>query len=145
MVVTVKNVEEYGYGSIEEMANALGNGCKVGYRGENTGVVVLYTQVPSRYRMENAGTERYITDAQSGRILNHSKSDGVCKKEDVSCRLDDITSGIDTLIRTEFPDEKAVQKIKDEVKVSDQAQANKEMTEILGNLGIGAVIVVVVG
>lgn len=32
VVVTVKSVEEYGYGSIEEMANAIGMKCKVGYR-----------------------------------------------------------------------------------------------------------------
>ena len=29
VVVTIKNVEEYGYGSIEEMANAIGMKCKI--------------------------------------------------------------------------------------------------------------------
>lgn len=32
VVVTVNSLDEYGYGSIEEMANAIGMGCKVGYR-----------------------------------------------------------------------------------------------------------------
>jgi uncharacterized membrane protein YgcG len=145
VVITVKNVEEYWYGSIEEMANNLGNGCKVWYRGENTGVVVLYTQVPSRYRIENAGTERYITDAQSGRILNHSKSDGVCKKEDVSCRLNDITGEIDKLIRREFPNKQAVVQIDSAVKAHDEAKSSKEMNEFIGTLGIGGVIIVVLG
>ena len=29
VVVTVNNLEEYGYGSIEEMANALGKNCNI--------------------------------------------------------------------------------------------------------------------
>lgn len=145
VVITVKNVEEYGYGSIEEMANNLGNGCKVWYRGENTGVVVLYTQVPSRYRIENAGTERYITDTHSGRILNHSKSDGVCKKEDVSCRLDVITGEIDKLIRREFSDKQAVVQIDSAVKAHDEAKFSKELSDFLNTLGIGGIIIVVLG
>ncbi len=32
VVVTIDRLDEYGYGSIEEMANAIGKGCKVGYR-----------------------------------------------------------------------------------------------------------------
>jgi uncharacterized membrane protein YgcG len=145
VLLTVKNLEEYGYGSIEDMANAIGKECGVGFRGENTGVVVLYTQVPSRYRIENAWTERYITDAHSGRILNQSKSDGICKKEDVSCRLDYITGEIDKLIRKEFPDKQSVAPIDSAIKFHDDAKEKEELNRLLGNLAIGGVLIVVVG
>jgi hypothetical protein len=127
------------------MANAIGKECGVGFRGENTGVVVLYTQVPSRYRIENAWTERYITDAHSGRILNQSKSDGICKKEDVSCRLDYITGEIDKLIRKEFPDKQSVAPIDSAIKFHDDAKEKEELNRLLGNLAIGGVLIVVVG
>ena len=145
VVVTVRSVEEYGFGSIEEMANKIGMWCGVGYRWENTGVVVLYTQVPSRYRIENANTERYIVDPDSKRIIAHSKSDGVCKKEDVACRLDDITWGIDTLIRREFPDKQAVAQIDSTIKTHDEAESSRKMNELLWSLSIGAVVIVVLG
>lgn len=69
MIFTVDNFSEYGFGSIEEMANSLGKDCKIGFRGENTGIIILYTKSPSLYRIENAATERYITDAHSKRII----------------------------------------------------------------------------
>jgi uncharacterized membrane protein YgcG len=143
VVVTVKNIEEYGFDSIEQMANQIGMGCKVGYRWENTWVVVLYTQVPPRYRIENANTERYITDVQSGRILTHSKSDWICRKEDVSCRLDDITWEIDKLIRKEFGDKQAVQQIQWAIAKNDEVQSTKDMNEFIWNLWIGTVVIVV--
>lgn len=59
---------------MSELAGAIGNGCKVGYRGVNNGVVVLYTQSPSKYRIEPAQSEQYITDVQSSRIIAKSKS-----------------------------------------------------------------------
>ena len=145
VVVTVKNVGEYGFGSIEEMANKLGTGCSVGYRWENTGVVILYAQIPSRYKIETADTQRYITDAHSGRIITHSKTEGVCKKEDVACRLDDITKEIDILIRRQFPDVEAVHQIDTAIQKEDEARSNREMNELLWNLGIGAVIIGVLG
>lgn len=141
--MTVDSIEEYGYGSIEEMANAVWTGCKIWYRGENTGVVVLYTKTPSLYRIENAWTQRYITDAHSKQILTHSKADGVCEKKDVSCRLDDITEEIGRLIRKEFPDAQAVQALKQSTQKFDEKESVKETDEFLNNLWIGAVILVV--
>lgn len=143
VVVTVNTIEEYGYGSIEEMANAIGMGCKVWYRWENTGVVVLYTKTPSLYRIENAWTERYITDADSKRALAHSKADWVCEKKDVSCRLDDITGEIDRLIRKEFPDQQAVQPLKESMKKFDEQKASQESQKFFNDFALNTVIVVV--
>lgn len=134
---------EYGYGSIEEMANAIGTSCKVGYRGEDTGVVVLYTKIPSRYRIETAKTERYITDVESGRILAHSKSNGVCLKEDASCRLDDVTLQIERLITKQFPDTASLLPLKNEIVRHDEIKSAKQTSDLLNQLGIGAVLVVV--
>lgn len=106
---------------------------------------MLYTKVPSRYRIETANTERYLTDAQSSKILAHSKSDGVCKKEDVSCRLDDITGEIDKLIRREFLGNQAVAQIDSAIKTHDEVKSTKETSEFLDTLGIGGVIIVVLG
>jgi hypothetical protein len=64
----------------------------------------LHTEIPSLYRIETAKTQRYITDLESSRILTNSKSEGICRKEDASCRLDDITFQIERLIRREYPD-----------------------------------------
>lgn len=95
---------------------------------------MLYTKTPSLYRIENAGTERYITDAHSKQILTHSKSDGVCEKKDVSCRLDDVTNGIDRLIRKEFSDTKSVQALKQSTQKFDEKKSAKETDEFLSNL-----------
>lgn len=97
-------------------------------------MVVLYTKTPSLYRIENASTERYITDADSKRAIRHSKSDGICKKEDVACRLDDITEGIDKLIRKEFPDPKSVQALEQSTQKFDEKKSAKETDELLNKL-----------
>ncbi|EKD66864.1 MAG: hypothetical protein ACD_49C00002G0001 [uncultured bacterium (gcode 4)] len=143
VVVTVDNIQEYGYGSIEQMANAIWTECKIWYRGENTGVVVLYTKTPSLYRIETASTERYLIDAKDGRITAHSKSNWVCEKTDVDCRLNDITDWIDQVIRKKFPDEQSVQRLRDSTKSFDKQKADRTMSEFLNNLWIWAVVVVV--
>lgn len=75
-----------------------------------------------------------MTDAKSGRILAHSKADGVCKKEDTSCRLDDITAGIDGLIRKEFPDQKSVEPIDNAKRAFDEKKSAESISKWLDSL-----------
>lgn len=143
VVMTVDNLEEYWYWSIAEMANAIWTNCKVGYRWENTWVVVLYTKSPSRYRIETASSERYITDAESWRILAKSKSDWICKKEDVDCRLDYITGEIDKLVRKEFNTPWSVDNLKQSTQKFDDIKNSQELSKLMWNVWMGAVIFIV--
>lgn len=144
VVVTVDNIQEYWYGSIEQMANAVWKECKIWYRWENTWVVVLYTKTPSLYRIETASTERYITDVISSRIITHSKSNWVCEKKDVDCRLNDITDWIVQVIHKEFPDEKSVQHLKDATQKIDKQKIDRAMSEFLSNLWMWIVVISVI-
>ena len=49
----------------------------------------------------------------------------------MACRLDDITAGIDTIIRKQFPDQQAVQPLKTATAESDRQKAEKETSELL--------------
>lgn len=144
VVVTIDNIQEYWYDSIEKMANAVGKECKIWYRWENTWVIVLYTKTPSSYRIETASTERYLMDAKDGRITAHSKSNWVCEKTDVDCRLNNITDWIDQVIRKEFPDEQSVQHLRDSTKKSDKQKADRAMSEFLSNLWMWIVVISVI-
>ncbi|EKE30216.1 MAG: hypothetical protein ACD_2C00025G0007 [uncultured bacterium (gcode 4)] len=145
VVLTINSLEEYWYSSMMELANSVWNGCGVGYRWENTWVVVLYTQSPSKYRINPANTERYITDNVSLKIIRESKSNWVCRKEDVDCRLDFITSEIDKVIRKEFKGPEWVKPLVEATNKFDEAKKSAEISELLNELWMGAVIIVVVG
>ncbi|MCK9273111.1 TPM domain-containing protein [Candidatus Gracilibacteria bacterium] len=145
VVVTVDNIQEYGYNTIAQMADAIGTECKIGYRGEDTGVVVLYTKTPSRYKISTAGTQQYATDIFTGRLIDNSRLNGVCEITDVNCRLDNITDGIDKIIRKNFPDQQSVQRLKDSTQKSDSQKADRELSEFLSYLGMGIVVISVIG
>lgn len=131
-VVTVDNVQEYWYDSIEEMAIALWNDCKVWYRWVDTGVVVLYTKNPSLYRIEPAWwVQWYITDAKSGRVNNHSKTPWVCEKTDVACRLDDITDWLTDIIYKHFSNKESVDKLRDTTNDYDQKKKDEIISKIV--------------
>lgn len=130
-VITVDNVQEYWYGTIEEMANVLWNTCKVWYRWVDTGVVVLYTKNPSLYRIDNAWwVQWYITDLQSGRIIKHSKTPWVCEKSDVACRLDDITDWLTDIIYENFAEKESVDHLRDTTNEFDQKKKDELLAKV---------------
>lgn len=141
VVMTVKSVEEYWYDSIEQMANAIWKDCRVGFKWENTGVVVLYTKQPSRVRMETAATEKYLEDLRGNHIINSAKQ--ACQK-DISCWLDFITNEIDKVIRKEFPDKQSVQVIDDAKMKAEAEEDRRRLNELLGSLAIWVVVIIVI-
>lgn len=108
VVLTVDNIEDYGYQSIREMGLAYAGqtGCKVGYAGSNTGVLVIFSKTHApverqRYGVEiGKGVEGYITDLHTNRIGRMSGEK--CGKDNTSCRLDIISDELVKLINTEM-------------------------------------------
>lgn len=55
----------------------------------------------------------------------------------MTCRLDDITSSIDSLIRKEFPDAKSVDTLREATRVVDAKKADQDISDLFNILGIG--------
>ncbi|NUJ98170.1 TPM domain-containing protein [Candidatus Gracilibacteria bacterium] len=138
IVVVVNSFEEYGFGSIEEMANYIGTNGKIGLEGANNGIVVLHTMKPSLYRIETAsGVEGYLTDLKAGKIVRKSKE--VYDKKDVNGRLNYITDEIDNVTR----EKSNVQEVKNEVEENNKTQIAKDKANLLDSLNTLAGILLV--
>lgn len=59
VLLTVDNIEEYGYNSIREMglAYASKTGCRIGYAGSDTGVLMVFSKTPAPIEKQRYGIE----------------------------------------------------------------------------------------
>lgn len=148
VIITVNSPEEYGYDTLARMWADTINKCGIGYRGENTGTIVWYSNNfdadKNKYFIATAsGVSWYITDNLARRLVASSKE--TCDKVNVSCRMDDITKGLDAIITKHLAWNQQVQVIQEGIKAHDQKQASDSMENILQMLGLWGLVILVVG
>lgn len=136
---SVENPEAYGFATTEELANAIGRQCKIWHVGVNSGIVLLTSKEPRRYRIETASIQTHLTDGLAKLILEASKK--VCPPEDFSCRVPFIAGEIEKIIKEKLEIEYGgVEKFK-EISQKFTAQENaKTLENILNSLWIGIII-----
>lgn len=105
--------------------------------------MLLLSKNPRQYRLETAGTERYLTDAVSKRILSKSKE--ACEPSDATCRTDFIVNGVLDVVKREFDAPGKVQDLRNATAARDSAETDAAIAELLANAGIVVAVIVVAG